>query len=264
MSQRLKAMCASLILGSTAATAQTVDPAADGWLGGIGLGAVVASGNTETTTVNAYFNVVRDLTEWRHTFASTALFTADGNKTTAEKYFLSFKSDYKIDDKSYVFANVSYDDDRFNGFDFQATASMGYGRILITNEAMNLKVEAGPGYRVSRQYLYQTNADGSNILDPVHNRPIKANPGAQTDNEAILRIAENFDWQFSENAKLIQELSIESGSENTVTRGMIALETNVIGSIAVRLAYSVKYNETVAAGAQHTDTETSVSLAYNF
>lgn len=261
MNRQLKTL--AIATAMFAGQAMAADPAADGWVGGIGLGAVVTGGNTETTTMNSYFNITRDLTDWRHSLASTALYTADSDRTTAEKYFLSLKSDYKIDDRSYVFANVSYDDDRFSGFDFQATASVGYGRVIIDSEAMNLKLEVGPGYRVSRQYIYLTNPDGTNQLN-ANGRPIKANPGAKTDSEAIARIAESFNWQLSDNAKLIQELAIEAGSENTVTRGMVALETNVIGSIAVRLAYAIKYNETVAAGAEHMDTETSVSLAYNF
>jgi putative salt-induced outer membrane protein len=263
MNRQIKLLALATALSAGTTYAETADPAADGWVGGIGLGAVVTGGNTETTTVNSYFNITRDLTDWRHSLASTALYTADDERTTAEKYFLSLKSDYKINDKSYVFANVSYDDDRFSGFDFQATASLGYGRVLIDSDHMDLKVEVGPGYRVSRQYIYLTNPDGSNQLG-ANGRPIKANPGAETNREAIARLAENFNWQLSDNAKLIQELTIETGSDNTVTRGLIALETNVIGSIAVRLSYAIKYNETVASGAEHMDTETGVSLAYNF
>ncbi len=238
------------------------DPAADGWVGSIGAGLVTTSGNNETESGNAHFDVSRIIGDWTHSLNSTALYTADANRTTAEKYFLSLQTDWALSERSYLFGFVSYDDDRFSSFDYQATAALGYGRHLIVKDNMNLKVEFGPGYRLSKPFVFLTDAAGANVIDPITERPIKL--GTRDENEVVARFAENFDWQFSNNAKLIQELNVEAGSDNTVSRFLVAVETNVIGSIALRVSYAIKNNTDVSPGTDKTDTETGISIAYSF
>lgn len=237
---------------------------AKAWSGSIGAGLVYTSGNTETETGNAHFDLARSVGDWTHSLGATALYTADGDNTTAEKYFVALQTNRKLTDKSYLFGFTSYDNDRFSPFDYQATAAFGYGRHLIVSDAMNLKMEAGPGYRVSRPFNYIPDpVDATmNFIDPLTMRPVKN--GSRKENEAVLRFAENFDWQFSENAKLIQELNVEAGSDNTVTRFLVAVETNVIGAIALRVSYALKNNSEVTDGLKKTDSETGISLAYSF
>lgn len=240
-----------------------VDPAADGWTGGIGAGLVKTSGNTETENGSAYVDLTRLAGEWTHRLNVAGLYTADSERTTAEKYFISFQTNRALSEKSYVFGFASYDDDRFGSFEYQATAAVGYGRQLIANDKMNLSVEAGPGYRVSKPFNFALVANSTEIyVDPITNRKTKL--GTESENEVIARFAEMFDWQFSSSAKLLQQLNVETGSDNTVSRLMLALETSVIGNIALRVSYNLKYTDNVSAGTDHADTETAVSLAYSF
>lgn len=240
-----------------------VDPAADGWTGGIGAGLVMTSGNTETENGSAYVDLTRLAGDWTHRLNVAGLYTADGGRTTAEKYFLSLQANRSLTEKSYVFGFASYDDDRFGSFEYQATAAVGYGRQLIANDTMNLSVEAGPGYRISKPFNFALAANGVDIyVDPVTNRKTKL--GTESENEVIARFSEMFDWRFSPSAKFIQQLNVETGSDNTVSRLMLALETTVVGNIALRVSYNLKYTDNVSAGTDHADTETAVSLAYSF
>ncbi|MEM8498780.1 MAG: DUF481 domain-containing protein [Pseudomonadota bacterium] len=252
-----------LSLTATTFAEEAADPAADGWTGSIGAGLVMTGGNTETESGNAVLDITRSIGAWSHNLNTSALWTADSVRTTAEKYYLSFQSNRALSDKSYLFGVASYDDDRFSSFDYQASAALGYGYHLIANDSMNLKLEAGPGYRVSAPFIYQTDAMGMNVADANTGLPIKIGVGPK-DNELIGRFAESFDWQFSDNAKLIQELNVEAGSDNTVTRFLVAVETNVVGSIALRVSYGIKNNTDVAPGLDKTDTETAITLAYGF
>ncbi len=242
---------------------EPADPEADGWTGSIGAGLVMTGGNTETESGNAVFHVTRTIGAWNHNLNTTALWTADAVRTTAEKYFLSFQTNRDLTDKSYLFAIASYDDDRFSSFDYQASTAVGYGYQVIDNDTMKLKLEAGPGYRVSRPFVYQTDAMGANVVDPDTGLPIKIGV-APKDSEMIGRLAQSFNWKFSDNAKLIQELNVEAGSDNTVSRFLVAVETNVVGSIALRVSYGIKNNTDVAPGLEKTDTETAITLAYGF
>lgn len=241
------------------------NPADHRWVGTVGAGLVLNSGNTETSSGHGLFDVTRNLGAWAHNVSIAALWTADSFRTTAEKYFGAWQSNRSLNERSYLFGYASYDDDRFSGFDYQATASLGYGYRVIMEEKMNLTVEAGPGIRVSEAFTFATDAAGENIIDMVDRIGFPVKTGTEDrETEAIARLAEAFDWQFSDNAKLFQELNIEAGSDNTVTRFLVGLETTVVGSIAMRVSYGIKNNSDVPAGVEKTDTETALTLAYTF
>lgn len=263
MKKMAAAIAACTMMSATANAEEAKDPAADGWVGTVGAGLVMTGGNTETESGNAIFDVTRSIGAWSHNVTTTALWTSDDVRTTAEKYFLSLQSNRALSDRSYLFGYASYDKDRFSSFDYQATAAFGYGYQVIMREDMNLKLEAGPGYRISRAFDFQVDAAGAPVTDSATGRPIKLGV-LPKDNEVVGRFAESFDWQFSDNAKLIQELNVEAGSDNTVTRFLVAVETNIIGAVALRVSYGLKNNTDVAPGTDKTDTETGISLAYSF
>ena len=73
----------------------------------------------------------------------TSLNNEDNNTTTAERYLISGKSDYRLSDISYLFGTVDYEDDRFSGYDYRATEVVGYGRRVLNTETMTLELEAG-------------------------------------------------------------------------------------------------------------------------
>ncbi len=262
-------LCIGSVLLPTALLAHAHDeppvaPVDNSWIGNVGVGVVVTGGNTENKTANANIDVTRDLDKWRHNLHIDSLYTADEQGATAEKYFGSFQSDYKLSERDYVFAYASYEDDRFSGFEWQATAVVGYGRILLATEDKNLNVEVGPGYRASRTAeVFQLDDNGDKLRVPPAN-DFNLLEDNESQNEAILRLAEHFDWQFSPSSKFVQELNVEVGADNTVTRGLLALESQIAGSLFVRLYFAIKHNKEVPDDTENADTETGVTIAYNF
>ena len=241
------------------------DPVVDkSWIGNVGVGVVVTGGNTENKSANANIDITRDLDTWRHNWHIDSLFSSNEQGGTAERYFGSFQSDYKLGEQSYVFGYTSFEKDRFSGYEWQASAVFGYGRTLLATEDKNLNVEVGPGYRASRSSeTFFRDENDNKLRDPVTNEAILRKDN-ETENEVILRLAEHFDWQFSPSSRFVQELSVEAGVENTVARGLLALESQIAGSLFVRLYYTIKHNTEVPAGTEKSDTETGVSIAYNF
>jgi len=214
------------------------------WHTDLELGYVSTSGNTETTTVKTRADVTHTTGVWKNTTHFDSLNTSEEEGRSAEKYFVSNKLDYKWSDSSYWFAYGSFDDDRFSGFEWQATAAAGYGRtFLLDRENMNLDIEAGPGYRSSK-------------LDEALN--------GDDENEVILRGYGKYQWNVSQNAVFEQELSMESGADNTISKSISSLKTTIVGALALKLAYTVKYTDEVPSGKKHADTETSVTVVYSF
>lgn len=205
------------------------------------LGVVVTSGNTDTSTVNAKIDATYEEGKLRYNAHAEALKTESNDVTSGEKYLASGKVDYKISDKNFTFGLISYEKDRFSGFEYQASVVAGIGRRIYDENQMTLDVEAGPGVR-----FYKTTATNFSDEDPM------------------LRVAAKYKWDISPTSVFTEDLSSEIGDELTVTKSVTALTANIDGSLAMKLSFTVKNTSDVPVGSKKTDTETGVTLVYSF
>lgn len=206
----------------------------------ISLGFVNATGNTETTTFNGTASLTLRQDVWTHTMKLEGLGSQEDEMTTAERYYFEDKSDYNFSDDQYFFVKGSYTDDRFSGFEYQATTSFGYGRHLIRNDDFELEAYGGTGYRYN------------DIEDE------------ETEGEVLVSLGENLSWRISDSTALTQSLLTEVGEDRTVTKFEIGLESTIIARIATKIAFQVRNTSEVPEGREKTDTLTSVSLVYTF
>jgi putative salt-induced outer membrane protein YdiY len=224
-------------------TAEEVEEEAKIWTGDIEFGYVDTSGNTEESSTKIRANVDREKDAWRYNLSLDSLYSQTDDERTAEKYFLSNRLAYEYTEKNYVFGYMSYDDDDFSGYDYQATIAAGYGRRILNDDAMQWDLEIGPGFRKSK-------VDDETI--------------GEDSEEAIIRIFSEYSWDINDNANFSQTLSTEVGEDNTVSRSITALSTKIVGDLSLRLSYTIKYNEEVPIDTKHADTETSVTVMYSF
>lgn len=230
--------------GITASGLGLAQSAETKWDGDLELGYVSTSGNSETSNFKFRADAKRSSGNWLYDAHFDSLNSEEDGTRSAEKYFVSNRVTYSYTKQDYWFGYGSYEDDRFSGYDYQATVAAGMGRRLIDRGTMNWDIEFGPGYRVGK--LEEETAD------------------EKDDKELIARLYSKYSWQFSPNARFVQEIGVESGSDNTTSRSVTALKTDIAGGFALKLSYTVKYTEEVPAENKHADTETAVTLVYNF
>lgn len=211
-----------------------------GWSGFAELGAVVTTGNTDAESLNAKTRVRYEEETWRHTLQLEALKRSEDGTTAAERYLGSFKSDWKFRPRDYLFGALRYENDRFSGYDYQASATVGYGRRVIESSRTRLDMEAGVGMRQSRL------EDGDR------------------DDDLIVRGALFLEHDISENARLGQDLLVQSGSDNTEIESVTSVTAAINDKLALRLSLTAKHNTDVPEDREKTDTITAVSLVYNF
>lgn len=211
------------------------------WSGAGEFGLVIASGNSDTETLNLAFSLERQTEQWRNRLRLTGMRSRDSGQLNAERYTGSYRSGYNFSERSYLFGAIRYDKDEFSSYDYQTTASLGYGRQLIDAEAHQLSFEIGPGLRRAQP------SDGS---------------GAETD--TIGRLFTDYAWTISEAADLTNTLLVESGSSNTFAENELALKVAINARLALKLAGAVRHNTDVDPGTEKTDTLTTVNLVYNF
>ena len=139
------------VAADIAEAAADIEEEAKIWSGSVELGFVDTNGNTEETTTKSRAEIFRETDQWKYTFLFNSSYSQTDGNNTAEKYFVANRLAYKYSEKDYIYGYHSYDDDRFSGFDYITTFSIGYGRTLLNNETMEWNAEIGPGYRYPKE-----------------------------------------------------------------------------------------------------------------
>jgi len=228
-------ICSSLLCETALA-----DPAST-WKGNAELGILVTNGNTKTKNITAKGQVINERDRWRHTLKAEMLNSSDKGTTTAERYLASGKSDYKLDDRSYLFGLLIYENDRFSGYDYRLAETLGYGYGLIKRPTLTLDLEGGLGARQSK------------IIDT-----------GESQNEGVVHLAGNLGWKISDNATFSENLSTDIGEQSTITKSVTALTNQIVGNLQSKISFTAQHNSKVPAGTTKLDTETAVTLVYNF
>ena len=112
--------------------------AAAEWKGKGELGVVMARGNSEADTVNAKLDMAEESERWKNGFGIAALRASNDGEKNAERYNAFWQTDYKFSDRSYWYGGLRYEDDRFSGFDYQASLTTGIGHKFIDTETTKL------------------------------------------------------------------------------------------------------------------------------
>ncbi len=226
---------------ATAFSAQAEEPAADKlWTGEVALGYLQSSGNTTTSNFNGKSKAIRDGQQWRNTYKLEGANESADEIRTAENYFAAVKTDYKLDEKSYLFNLLEYTDDRFSGFDYEYSVTFGYGRVLLENARHKLSADIGAGYHFSE-------FDDGN-----------------TEEDAVARLGGLYKWTISDTSVFDEEVSSEIGEEKSTTKSLTRLQVKVNGNLWGFVAYEIKRTSDVPPGVKNSDRKTSVGLNYAF
>lgn len=220
--------------------AASAPAAADPWSGKATLGYLATSGNTDNSSLNTAFEVGYATGKWSHLLKTLAIKSTESNATTAEAYEIGWKSEYSFSETNFMFGRLDWRKDRFSGYDTQFSQTVGYGRRILHNGAHTLNGEIGAGSRQSEL------RDGT------------------TENDMILRGGLYYRWAFSETAEFTQDLTVESGKENTYLESVSKLKARLIGNLALVASYTIKNNSDVLPTIEKTDTFTALSLEYAF
>ncbi|PKG97354.1 YdiY family protein [Paraglaciecola sp. MB-3u-78] len=225
-------------------------------------GFLMASGNTNTSTITAKINTSQELTAWSYQIISNALYKqnqqqADGeknNETSAQKLFLSGQLDHKLsepDDRLFIYGE--YENNRFSGFRFQAALAAGWTSRLWHDDQSEFKYSVGPGYAVSELEEYNTeenNVDGNNVEENTNN--------------IIVRAAMEYKRKVSDTATFRQFVSTEADQEFTKTKSETSLSTKLTGALAMKLSFVMNLDTSVGPDIEELDTEAAVTLVYQF
>ncbi|MGI5309983.1 DUF481 domain-containing protein [Rheinheimera sp. WS51] len=245
--RKLSLLAAAFAVASVNVYAEDTDKV---WTTSAELGAITTTGNTVGTSITGKIDAKQELENWSNQYIFSAFFKEDektdenGEKVTersAERYLISAKAAYKLDDEfEKLFMFGSYTDDKFGSYTKYTTLAIGYGTRLYNSEDMHLDAEIGPGYFTGERST------------------------GETENGLIVRGAASFKWTLSESATFAQTLSVEYGEDNTRTIAETSLTAKINGSLQMKAAFLVQNDSAVPVNKKSTDTQTTLTLVYSF
>ena len=220
------------------------------WSGKGEAGVVFANGNTNAKNANAKLDVATTEGAWKHAAGLAAVYASADGLSTGQRWELFEQSDYNFSPRSFWFGAGRYEDDRFSGFDYQATVSTGFGRHFIESERTQFVGTAGVGYKFFE--TRDTFDDTGTVL---------LQQGA-ADSEIVFRGTLDFSHVLTATTKLLDKFLVESGADNTFVQNDIGIQVKISDVLALAAAYSVRHNTDPPLGFGKTDTLTTLNLVY--
>jgi putative salt-induced outer membrane protein YdiY len=215
-------------------------------------GMLFTEGNTETSTLTAKINTSHELKDWSYQLIGDLLYKQnkqeiDGElekSTTAQKVFLSSQVDYKLTNPDHrIFLYGEYENKRFSGFHYQAAVAAGWSARLWHDETSEFRYSIGPGYVISET------TDKSSVSD---------------EKSVIFRAAMEYKREISKLATFRQFVSSEADQEFTKTKSETSLSAKINDALAMKLSFIMNHNSGVEVDREELDTETAVTLVYQF
>ncbi len=232
----------STLLAGAARAEDPPPPPQDVWFGKGALGAVIARGNSDTTTISAAVDANELTGNWKHQIGASALRASTTGVTSADRYEFHGQSNYKLSGRSYVFGALRYDDDHFSAFSYQATFVGGYGYQWLDSATTKFNTEIGGGYRRSKIRI-----DGSQ------------------EGDAIARGAINFEHALNDATKITDKFLIESGKDDTFITNDIGLGVKMSDKLGLSLDYLVRnHSKTPDPLVKKTDTLFTANIVFSF
>lgn len=223
------------------------------------LGFLYKTGNTKSADIKAGFNLQHEKDKWSSVVAFNILAKKieqeddAGNEefeTTDNKWDILTQTNYTIgqEGKNYLYGNLAYEQDKFSGFESQSSFSAGWGRRWYKTETSSLFADVGPGVQYDMTRATDTTPSESNT-------------------SFIIQAQAIYTHKFNDYVKfkqyLVAKQATQSG-DNSVYKSETSITAQLIDSLQLKFALRIDYDTEVEPEFESTNTETSMTLIYNF
>ena len=223
------------------------------------LGFLYKTGDTRSADIKAGFNIKHEKNKWRTAVIFNILAkkteTKDdaGNKsfiTTDNRWDILTQTDYTIGKagKNYLYGNLTYEQDKFSGFESQVSSSVGWGRQWYKTKTSSFFADIGPGIKYD-------------VTRAIDTAPSTSNTNLIVQAQAL------YTHKFNEFVEFKQYLIAKQATEsdaNSVYKSETSVTAKLINALQLKFAIRIDYDTEVEEGFENTNSETSMSLIYSF
>ncbi len=220
------------------------------WFGKADFSFLSTSGNTDTTSIGAGFDLNYRPKPWLFTLKGAYLKGATDGVTTAESFTGSVRATRDLTEHIDVFLGGSYLRNRFSGIDNLYGFDGGAGYKFLLGPVHFLRVEGGVGYTHEEDII-----TADDVTFTTSRNYANAKAGLQ------------YKWQFTKNAAFTNEFSYLVDLDDTANWfiGDKAAITAAISKVfALQASWTLLYRNQPVIGFGHTDTATAVGLVAKF
>ena len=142
--------------------AQTPPPPPPGWTGSASAGLAMTQGNSDTSTVNAAYELKRD-TGTPFVFKSNGLVVwgKSEGELTSDRLSLDGRLERKLNARTALFGQVQYLSDSFKAIDYLISPTVGVSQVLLKNDRSELGVDGGVGIVWEKNPDLELQTDGA-------------------------------------------------------------------------------------------------------
>ena len=211
------------------------------WSGVLEAGLISTSGNSQSEVFNSAVKAVREWDRWTQTVNMTTAGASFNGTRNKESYLLDGTVKFDLSEQQFLFVNARYFDDKFDSFSESVSAAGGAGFKPVLNQTFSWDVFTGIGY--SHQSLEQSGEDISGVT--------------------FLGIS-RYSRKLTDSTNLDFNTTVEYKPENTFSRNEASLDVAINSTLALKLAYEIRYNSEPARVDKNLDTITKANIVYRF
>jgi putative salt-induced outer membrane protein len=216
-------------------------PPGDGWDAEIEVGGSHTTGNTDTQDLFAGLEITYDGSRWHHEIGASFQYSRENRQVSSQRLVFDYEPRYDFTQRFFGFGFFEYRNDRFSGFNYELTESLGVGYRVLRDAPFSWMVQAGPALRLSEDEI---------------TGDVSAEFGAL--------VQSDFEWRISDSAEFSNETTLVFAQARTVTTNVAALTLRIYESLKGRLSFEVRNDSDPAPGTEATDTTTKATLVYGF
>lgn len=232
----------NILLISALSTTAFAEEAPKAFSGSGEFGYSSASGNTDNQSIYARLKMNYAFANYELTGQLEANTQEENSQKTAEKYQaqVQLNTFYNEARDYYSFVGGKFKQDTFAAIDLNSVYSLGLGKKLYKTEATDLTTELGLGYETT---------------DFTDNT---------SENQAVASARFNASHQYNKNVKIAQELLGTFGKDGEKYEAITSVKVKMTDAMKLSAGYKYLHNTSPAAGTKKTDTETLMTLIYDF
>lgn len=209
--------------------------------GNIDLGATLSQGNSREQSLQANANLTYSFSETiENIFRSRAENKKLNDLRTKEEYFVNNQTRQNLGEYNFRFVELEFISDRFGGYNYRTSQTIGLGRRLINKKDTQLSVQIGSGLRQSKL----TNDE------KIHS--------------ATVRFGLSFSTKFNDILSFQENLDISADRIAVITRSDANLRISLNKTLYLKLGVLMNHVSDVPAGRKRTDITTALKVGYEF
>lgn len=211
------------------------------WKGSAEAGFSTSSGDTDAQALSAGLKLNRKFNNiWEHSFRMNLDFSRANGQQNKERAVGDYQIYYRNWDRGYAFSKVTGEYDKFSGFDYRFTESIGAGYTVYDKPEIKWSIDGGPGLR-------------QNKLD---NGP--------TESEFVMTANSKFRYWFRPDMNIGNEIKSAIGQDRFTINALTDFTTKINTSLSARFSLELDYDSKVPLGTSKLDTITRASIIYDF